>query len=197
MRAVPVAEHMTAEEFLALPEPELGWPVNLIAGEVVVNDPTVHHGEVQGELYLALTTWARAESGRGKVALPLDVQLDERNVFKPDVAWYAEGRAPSRLDPRPYPMPDLAVEVRSPSTWRYDVGAKKAGYERHGLSELWLVDTAAEAVLVFRRSQPRAPTFDTALELVREEELRSPLLPGFALPLTDLFPHGSAAGARL
>ncbi len=189
MTSVPVAERMTAEEFLALPEPELGWPVNLIAGEVVVNDPTVHHGEVQGELYLAFATWVRAESGRGKVALPLDVQLDEHNVFKPDIAWYDEGRGPARLDPRPYPMPDLAVEVRSPSTWRYDVGAKKSGYERHGLPELWLVDTAAEAVLIFRRSKPRAPSFDVSLELIREDELRSPLLPGFALALAVLFPH--------
>ena len=189
MTAVSVAERMTAEEFLALPEPELGWPVSLIAGEVVVNDPTVLHGEVQGELYLALTAWARAGTGRGKPALPLDVKLDERNVFKPDIAWYAEGRGPARLDPRPYPMPDIAAEVRSPSTWRYDVGAKKSGYERHGLGELWLVDTAAEAVLVFRRSAPRAPTFDTSLELARDEELRSPLLPGFALSLAVLFPR--------
>ena len=44
MPAVPVAERMTAEEFLALPEPELGWPWSLVDGEVVVNDPTVLHG---------------------------------------------------------------------------------------------------------------------------------------------------------
>jgi len=189
MTAVPVAERITAEEFLALPEPELGWPVNLIEGEVVVNDPTVLHGDVQGELYFALATWTRAEPGRGKVALPLDVALDERNVYKPDIAWYAEGRAPARLDPRPYPIPDVAVEVRSPSTWRYDVGAKKSGYERHGLGELWLVDTAADAVLIFRRSAPSAATFDVSLELAREDELRSPLLPGFALSVAVLFPH--------
>ena len=52
-------------------------------------------------------------------------------------------------------MPDLAVEVRSPSTWRYDVGAKKDGYERHGLPELWLVDTEARSVLVYRRARAR------------------------------------------
>jgi len=87
------------------------------------------------------------------------------------------------------PIPDLAVEVRSPSTWRYDIGAKKAGYERRGLRELWLVDTAADAVLIFRRSEPGAPGFDTALELDRDQELTSPLLPGFALALAELFPQ--------
>jgi len=47
-------------------------------------------------------------------------------------------------------------EVRSASTSRYDIGAKKAAHERAGLPELWLVDTAADEVLVFRRSSPQA-----------------------------------------
>jgi hypothetical protein len=38
------------------------------------------------------------------------------------------------LDARPpSPLPQLAAEVRSPSTWRYDIGAMNAGYERDGL----------------------------------------------------------------
>ncbi len=191
MTAVPVAERMTAEDFLALPQSERGWPRSLVEGEVVVNEPTLLHGDVVGDLYLALTTWTGGAPGRGKATLPIDVQLDERNVFAPDVLWYAEGRAPARLDPRPYAMPDLAVEVRSASTWRYDVGAKRSRYERHGLPELWLVDTAAETVILFRRSQPRTPTFDLSLELSREDELESPRLPGFALVLAQLFPHSA------
>jgi len=81
--------------------------------------------------------------------------------------------------------------VRSPSTWRYDIGAKKAGYERHGLPELWLVDTAAEEVLVFKRSTSKAPSFDVALELTREDTITSPLLPGFAFSVAELFPEPS------
>jgi hypothetical protein len=38
MSAVPVAERMTAAEFLQLPVPERGRPWNLVAGEVVVNE---------------------------------------------------------------------------------------------------------------------------------------------------------------
>ncbi len=82
---------------------------------------------------------------------------------------------------------DIAVEVRSPATWRYDIGERKAGYERHGLTELWLLDTAAEVVLVFRRSQPNAAAFDVALELGGAEELTSPRLPGFAPAVESLF----------
>lgn len=191
MNAMQVAERMTAQEFLEAPERERGWPLNLVDGEVVMNDPTVLHGNAQKQVLLALEHWIRGGERRGAVFFPLDVMLDERNVFKPDVAWYAEGRAPALRAPRPYPMPDLAVEVRSPSTWRYDVGVKKSSYERHGLPELWLVDTAAEAVLAFRRSDSAASTFDVALELSAGDRLASPLLPGFGVEVAELFRSGA------
>ncbi len=117
--------------------------------------------------------------------MPRDVRLDDLNVFAPDILWYAERRVPPRDAPPPYPMPDLAVEVRSPTTWRCDIGPKKAGYERHGLPELWLVDTAAAEVLVFRRSTAEAPVFDETLE--RTQRLSSPRLPAFTLALAALF----------
>jgi len=190
MDAMEVAQRMTAEEFLDLPVPERGRPWSLVGGEVVVNDPAPLHQEVAGDLEYALQAWARSPGGSGAVRRPLDVRLDPSNVFAPDILWYAQGRTPARHALPPSPMPDLAVEVRSPSTWRYDVGAKKAGYERHGLPELWLVDTTAEAVLAFRRSTPGAPSFDVALELDRDHELASPQLPGFSLALAQLFPRG-------
>jgi len=187
MTAMQVAQTMTAEEFLSLPVPDHGRPWNLVEGEVVVNHPTPLHGRVQTRLILALGTWIRAGSERGEVIVPLDVRIDDRNVYAPDVLWYAHGRAPGNQARPPSPMPDIAVEVRSPSTWRYDIGAKKSGYEREGLRELWLVDTAAEEVLVFRRSAAAAPSFDVALQLGSGDALASPLLPGFAFALSELF----------
>lgn len=188
MEAMTVAQRMTAQEYLALPEQR--W-TELVEGELVVSHPRLIHQQLMLEIVMHLRRWTEAGPDRGEACLPLDVQLDDHNVYAPDVLWYRAGRAPHRHDPAPYPVPDLAVEVRSPSTWRYDVGAKKNLYERrHGLPELWLVDTAADGVLVFRRSAPGATTFDVAEELARGETLTSPLLPGFALPLCELFPAG-------
>ncbi len=187
MTAVPTAQTLTAQEFVEMPEPEHGRPWNLVDGEVVVNHPTPLHGKVNTRLILALGAWIDEGPERGEVSVPLDVRIDDRNVYAPDVLWYAEGRAPGRHDQPPSPMPDLAVEVRSPSTWRYDIGVKKARYGQHGPPELWLVDTAADEVLVFRRSAADAPSFDVALELGAAAALGSPLLPGFSLPLGELF----------
>jgi Uma2 family endonuclease len=170
MRSMPVAEPMTAEEFLALPDAD-----DLRSGVV-------------GDLHYELLSWARAGMERGTVWLDLGIRLDERNVYQPDLLWYPEGTGPDVYSNPPSPLPQLAIEVRSPSTWRYDIGAKKSAYERHGLQELWLIDTAARAVLVFTRSTPDAPSFDLARELQGADALSSPRLQGFELPLGDLFP---------
>jgi Uma2 family endonuclease len=187
MNAVRTAEPMTADEYLALEPPPARRRLELVEGEVVVHEPTWMHGDAQERIVFALGQWTRAAAGRGRAHLPLDVKLDERNVYAPDVVWYCEGRVPARNDPPPYPPPDLAVEVRSPSTWRFDIGAKKRNYERYGVAELWLVDTAAGVVLVFRRSSPKAPAFDLSEELDTQATLTSPLLPGFALPVAEIF----------
>ncbi len=184
MDAMTVAQRMTAQEYMALPEER--W-AQLVEGELVVSQARKLHQKLLGDLYVTLRAWTGAGDGRGEAVLPIDVSLDDVNVYAPDVLWYRSGRDLPPPDVRPQPLPDIAVEIRSPSTWRYDVGAKKAAYERHGLPELWLVDTAASEILVFRRSTPRAAVFDVSLELAAGDTLTSPLLPGFALPVADVF----------
>ena len=177
---------ITADEYLAMGEDPWGRRGQLIDGEIVMNEPTKWHQDAVLEIGSALLVWAKGGPGRGAASLPLDIKRDEYNVYAPDVLWYAPERVPALDAPRPYPPPDLAVEVRSPSTWRHDIGPKKSGYEAMGVRELWLVDFTS--VLVFRRSAPQRPDFDVTLELTPEETLASPLLPGFGLPLADLYP---------
>jgi len=184
MTSMAVAQRMTIAEYLEHDDERRS---NLIDGEIVVSDPTVLHQEILADLVVALKLWVRAAPGRGQATLPIDVELDEHNCFAPDVLWYRAGREPGRSLMRLQPLPDIAAEIRSPSTWRYDIGVKKARYEQHGLAELWLVDTAADEIIVFRRSTPRTATFDVSAGLTRGDALTSPLLPGFTLALDELF----------
>jgi Uma2 family endonuclease len=180
------ATRMTAEEYFAA-RAEYSRFTQLIEGELIVDEPLLDHALVQRNVLYELTSWARAQPGRGDAFPPIDVVIGEHNVFGPDVSWVPEERLPDPIAGRLKGLPALAVEVRSPTTWRYDVGKKKAAYERGGLPELWLVDTVALTVLVFRRSAKRAPGFDVELELSGSEALTSPLLPGFSVPVERLF----------
>lgn len=185
MSSMPVTERITADEYLAREgEHERTW---LVDGEIVVNEPRMAHQVLHGRLFAALDRWVEAGELRGLAVSPLDVRLDDYNVYAPDLLWYRAERVPVYDSPPPYAVPDLAIEIRSPSTWRYDIGTKKSTYERLGLAELWLVDGDASVVLVFRRSAPAVPTFDVALEVDANETLSSPLLPDFVLAVGALF----------
>jgi Uma2 family endonuclease len=178
------AERMTVEDYYAITVE--GDRKQLVDGVIVVNEPLSPHALLQGRIFGALFMWTTESAGRGVALFPTDVILGEHDVYGPDVIWIAEAHRPLRFDGRLERVPDICVEVRSRSTWRYDLGAKKAAYERGGLPELWLVDDAGECVLVYRRSRPDAG-FDVELELATGHELTSPQLPGFALSVERLF----------
>ena len=181
-------QRMTVEEFRALPHIEIAVPPDLVDGELVLDELIPwRHQTVLGNLVFYAGQWERAEAGRGRFFPSLHTQLDEYNYFSPDLLWWAEGNGPALEDPPPYPMFDLAVEIRSAISWKYDIHAKWNGYQRHGLLEYWLVDTESESVLVYRRSKPSAKAFDIALELAVGETLTSPQLPGFELPIDTVF----------
>ncbi|MEV4420910.1 Uma2 family endonuclease [Patulibacter sp. NPDC049589] len=181
-----VPQRMTAREFLELPERTTARRLQLLDGEVVVDDPTPRHQLAVTNVLMALRTWSSAETGRGFVTLNIDTRIDDHTVVSPDLQWYAADRDLPSLDRRPWPLGDLVVEVRSPSTWHVDVGRKRGLYERHGVRELWLVDPPAGAVLVFRRSAG-SETFDATTEIGGDAELTSPLLPAFAVTAARLF----------
>ena len=176
---------LTAEEYFALPPTEKR--TQLIDGEIVVTEASLRHQRITLELARVLTNWLRENPGHGEAGIPVNVHLDDYNVFAPDVWWVPEESRPDRDAKGIVGPPALAVEVRSPSTWRFDVGAKRATYERLGLRELWLVDIEANSVLVYRRSATEAERFDVALELEAGEVLTTPLIPGFSLVLAELF----------
>jgi Uma2 family endonuclease len=177
-----VAERLTADDYLARQDPRR---TELIDGVVVVNEPTVLHQRVTGLVYAALLAWTQAAPGRGTVSLPLDVRVDDATVLAPDVLWFSQEIDLGAL--RAPRMPDLAVEVRSAATWVYDVGPKREIYERRGLRELWLADTASRTLLIYRRLRAEGG-FDVQAELEAREQLASPLLPGFAATVGELMP---------
>jgi Uma2 family endonuclease len=179
------AERMTAEQYYEITVE--GDRKQLVDGRIVVTEPRTIHAVLQMRLAFVLEGWVQAGDARGLATMPTDVRMDEYNVYGPDLLWFRQERIPADLRGYPEHVPDLCVEIRSPSTWRYDIGAKKRVYESGGLPELWLVDDIAETVLVYRRSKAGAPEFDVALELGRGDTLESPMFPGFALPLEKLF----------
>jgi len=168
---------MTADEFLAFPPDE--QRTQLIDGVVVVSEPSIRHQRIVLELVQLVTVWIREHPGSGEAGIGCDVRIDERNVFVPDVWWVSEEHRLARDAALFNGPPDLVAEVRSPSTWRFDIGRKREAYRNAGLKELWLLDTAADIVIVFRGEE--------ASEVAAGERLTTPLIPGLSIDVAALF----------
>lgn len=180
---------MTADEFFALPE-ELPHP-QLIDGELVLNRPAYAHQRIVVELIGLFRLYAEAHPGVGELGIEISTLIDEHNVYVPDLWWVPAGHDDVHHHGPFEGPPPLVVEVRSPSTWRHDLGTKLRRYEAHGAAEVWLVDTEGRQVLVRRRSSPASASFDVAFEVGLGELLATPMIPGWAIDLTALFDPSS------
>jgi Uma2 family endonuclease len=102
----------------------------------------------------------------------------------PDVAFVSWDRVPGRRVPRE-PIagfaPDLAVEVLSRSNTPAEMARKRQEYFASGVRLVWLVDPVARTVTVFT-----GPDRSKALGAADTLD-GSDVLPGFALPVGDLF----------
>ncbi len=108
-------------------------------------------------------------------------------MVEPDL-FYVETAAPVDLSgTHVHGTPTLVIEILSPGTRKTDEQAKRRLYDRAGVREYWTVDPELDVVKVYRRADDG--TFPRVAELSREagDDLATPLLPGFALPLETLF----------
>ena len=166
---------MTADEFFSLPPDNS--KTQLIDGELVTTDARIRHQRLAAELLVLLAAWTRDHPGAGEAGIGCNWRMDDLNVLIPDVWFLSE---PLREDRVWFDgPPELVIEVRSPGTWRYDIGRKRELYLAGGAAEVWLVDTEGDIVLVFRGGE--------SLEVGRDETLTTPLMPGFELDVTALF----------
>jgi Uma2 family endonuclease len=108
------------------------------------------------------------------------------NDRKPDVAFvsyqtWAADRPIPRVNAWPV-APELAVEVISPTDKAFDVIEKVREYFAGGVRQVWHVYSNVEQVFVFT-----SPT--EVRVLTRGDELTGdPVVPGFRMPVADLFP---------
>jgi Uma2 family endonuclease len=83
-------------------------------------------------------------------------------------------------------VPELVIEVGSPSTRKRDETIKRRLYEKSGVSEYWVVDPELDVVRVYRAG-PEGFGKPTEWLLEAGDVLTTPLLSGLELPLARIF----------
>lgn len=129
----------------------------------------------------------------GRFAAELLFWLDRETDLKrrPDLAFVSYERWPKK---RPVPrttawdvVPDLAIEVISPSNLASGVVVKLGEYFRAGVRRVWVIYPVEEQVYVYE--SPALARILTRADRLEDEAV----LPGFSLPLSDLFESGEEA----
>ncbi len=173
---------MTAEELYALPDE---WRGNLIRGVMQPMPPVdLGHVDVVGRFIRRIGNFAD-EHAPGIVGPEggFRLQRNPDTVLAPDVAYIRRDRVPPPEQRSGFPdlAPDLAVEVLSPSNTAAEIGRKVAIYLEAGTRLVWVVDRPRREVT--SHALGRAPRTLGVGDTLDGEDV----LPGFALPLAELF----------
>ncbi len=187
---LPAPGAWTVDAVRALLPADDGTRYEVIEGVLhVTHAPHWEHQGAEGEIFGALWLWSK-QSGAGVVRRGVGIIFAADEAVIPDVVWVAAERLAHVLgsDGKLHAAPDLVVEVLSGSAEdrQRDRETKRALYSRHGVREYWIGDRFQRCVEVYRPA-----TAGGALVLAHTctagEVLTSPLLPGFAVAVAEVF----------
>jgi Uma2 family endonuclease len=150
--------------------------------------PTFSHQRILYFVFRLLDDFVRANQLGKAVFAPMPVRF-EGDYFEPDIVFLRTGH-PMRSSGHPEGA-DLVMEIvsGSPQDRQRDLHDKRVEYARRGVAEYWIVDPKLSTITVL------------ALEAsgkYREHGVfgegtvaTSPLLPGFEVPVREVFAEGA------
>jgi Uma2 family endonuclease len=173
---------LTAEEFDDYPFEE-DKRYELDEGELIgMTRPAYRHNRVVQNLNAELVFYFR-KTRIGEVLNPENLYaLTPTTRLAPDVAVILGDRRAELLDAKViHIVPEIAVEVLSANERPGRIHRKLQQYFAAGVKEVWLIDPETSTAEIW--TGPRLPE----RELTASDVVTSPLLPGFELPLQELF----------
>ncbi len=176
------ARAATWSDFIALPD---GDRRELVGGRLLEIDvPTQLHEHIVAMLIYSLMAWRKAGGGGRVLSSGFKVRIDDESGFMPDVQYFKAGRVvPDQALTEG--GPDLAIEIISPSSARFDRVEKLNGYASIGTAEYWLIDPQNRTL---HRYLLRAKTFRLASVQEGGDDLFRPnTFPSLKIALAELW----------
>jgi len=129
---------MSRDEWLQLPpKPKSEWS----RGMAIMMAPQANrHSFAQSQIYFII----RRDLPNTHAAVEYWIRFPD-NDRVPDVAVMRKPSATGKYDEQ---IPELVVEVLSPSTWRNDLNEKADDYAAAGIPQYWLVDYETQSIIV-------------------------------------------------
>jgi Uma2 family endonuclease len=188
MSAPSAVNLMTTEELLALPDD--GMDRDLIRGvlwETPMTRRSRLHARTEAKIVALIDRWMSSRPDpRGEVLsgeAGCILRRDPDTTVGIDVAYISPEMAARQSDDTTLldGAPVLAVEILSPNDKQADIDEKVAEYLAAGVALVWVVNPRFRTVTVFRQDA------EPELFNVHQELSADPHLPGFRVPVRELF----------
>jgi len=183
-----ISHRFTSADLELMPEGD-GKRYEVIDGELyVTHAPSFGHQFVCLRTGRFLDEWSEV-SGLGLANVAPGVIFADDDDVIPDIIWVSNERLQTEKDAAGHLLvaPELVIEVLSPGSKneRRDRQVKLKLYSRRGVREYWLIDWQQRQIQIYRRAEQALELIATLLD---DDPLESPLLPGFSVPITRLWP---------
>ena len=110
--------------------------------------------------------------------------LDNKDVVKPDAAFYAKDTPMNFYKKSAHGVPDIIIECIPDGYSNFYMYTKKSMYERRKVKEVWMIDLATQSILVQTLDRFGYVDFSTC---DKQGVAKSALLPGFSLVGLQVF----------
>ena len=185
--AVPLSAvghiRLTYEDYLTLPDDGKRYEI-IDGGLAVTPSPATRHQTASRRIQHKLMS-ALEDTGRGFVFdAPMDLILDKENVVQPDLVYISAENKKIIERKNIQGVPDLLVEILSPSTRRRDVLVKSVLYARFGVPSYWIVDPEIDRIETF---QLENGSYKPSGVFSAPEVMHPPEFPDVELPLDYVF----------
>jgi Uma2 family endonuclease len=145
LQTTPPAVGYTAEQLWEAPDD--GNRYEVIYGELfVTTSPDWIHQYGSANLHLIVGNHVKQHRLGYVVAAPVGVVLAPRVGLQPDLVYVSDERANIITQRGIYGVPDLVVEILSPSTEDVDRGTELRTYAAAGVPHYWLLDPRTRAL---------------------------------------------------
>ncbi len=184
VRPWPEQGQWTYDDWLRLPDDTYRYEI--IEGELFVSPPpSIQHQIAVSSLLSTMYLYAKENDLGLVLTAPIGVRLPGKEIIvQPDLLFIGRERLELVKDDVIDGAPDLVVEILSPSNWVFDRTRKQKAYEQAGVREYWIVDYRARTVDVLvlegREYVQRG-------QYSEGDVAPSEALPGFAIPVADIF----------
>lgn len=180
---------LSIEEFLELPDTFGKRKMELDEGDLyIMPRPRTGHQFLQGELIWYFRDYLRDFADPPAEVLHdviVALSLDHRILFSPDLVVILQGSRAVVTDRMVEGTPDIVAEILS-SDRRRDLVRKRRVYAEAGVSEYWIFDPRQDTATLL---ELRDGEYAERAVLDATSTLTTPLLPGLAISLADVFRH--------